>query len=301
MPAAGLARSFQTVASGLTGASVDSERQIGDTVTQINRLTTAIRDNNIDIMKSGGNDPGLETNLNANLERLAGLTDFSAVKQQDGSMSIMLAGGTPLVIGDQQFALSSEPYAPANPTYANAPLSIRIVSSLGTDVSSQISGGQLGGLLNFRNKVIPAVIGDSSQPGTLNTLAKAFAGRVNQILQAGQTDAGQPGAPLFVYSANDTGVASSLEVNPNITSSTLAAIKPGPPSVANGTALSLAALNDGSTNNQVNGVGFLKYYGVIAAGVGRELLDGPGRQRGRQAVGDAGAQLSDEYFRRIAR
>jgi flagellar hook-associated protein 1 len=269
--AATLAQSFQAAASGLTGASVDSERQIGDTVTQINQITTQIRDDNVQLLKSSGNDPGLEANLTASLESLAQLTDFTAVKQQDGTTSVMLAGGTPLVLGNQQYALASESYAPANPTYAAAPLSVRIVNSDGVDVSSQVSGGQLGALIDFRNNVIPGLIGDSSQPGTLNTLAKAFAGRVNSILQAGQTDTGQAGAPLFVYSANDTGTAASLEVNPNITAGTLAAIDPGPPSVANGAALSLAALNDGSTNNQVDGVGFVKYYGIIAAGVGRDV------------------------------
>jgi flagellar hook-associated protein 1 len=269
--AAALAESFQAVASGLTGASADSERQIGDTVTQINQITTQIRDDNVQLLKGGGHDPGLEANLTASLESLAQLTDFSAVKQQDGTMSVMLAGGTPLVLGDQQYALSSEAYAPPNPTYTSAPLTVRIVNSGGVDVSSQVSGGQLGALLDFRNNVIPGLIGDSSQTGSLNTLAKAFAGRVNQILEAGLTATGQAGLPLFTYSANDTGVAASLAVNPDVTRDTLAAVDPGPPAVANGAALSLAALNDGSANNQIDGVGFAKYYGIVAAGVGRDL------------------------------
>ena len=269
--AAGVAEAFQTASAQLTSASADTQNRISDSVDEINRLTSQIRDINIEILKGNRHDPGMEANLAADLESLSQVTDYTAVRQEDGTTTVLLAAGMPLVIGDKQYALASEPYAPANPIYLNAPLSVRVTDPDGVDVSSQITGGQLGALLDFRNKVLPGLIGDSSQPGSLNTLAQAFAGRVNQILEAGQTDTGQPGAPLFTFSTDDTRVASSLQVNPAITTSTLAAVDPGPPSVSNGAALSLAALNDGSTNNQINGVGFLKYYGAIAAGVGRDL------------------------------
>ncbi len=85
---------------------------------------------------------------------------------------------------------------------------------------------------------MPAILGDGQQQGSLNQLAQTVADRVNTLLTGGQVSAGPPavsGVPLFTYNAaTPTGIASSLSVSSTITGSQLAAISPGPPSVANG-------------------------------------------------------------------
>ena len=50
------------------------------------------------------------------------------------------------------------------------------------DITAQITSGQLGSLLNLRNTVLPAYIGDAYQSGSINTLAQQFADTVNGML-----------------------------------------------------------------------------------------------------------------------
>ncbi len=88
-----------------------------------------------------------------------------------------------------------------SPSIPNATPDARILDSNGQDITSHISQGSLGGLLNVRNTVLPSLQGNGQQQGALNQLAQQVADRVNSILTSAQTAGGQPGTPLFTYSA----------------------------------------------------------------------------------------------------
>ena len=92
------------------------------------------------------------------------------------------------------------------------------MSSSGQNVTAQAQGGQLGGLLQITNSVIPSLTGDSSQQGSLNELAQGIADTVNNLLSGGQTSSGAPGVPLFSYNASSpTAAASTLAISSGIT------------------------------------------------------------------------------------
>jgi flagellar hook-associated protein 1 FlgK len=133
------------------------------------------------------------------------------------------------------------------------------------------AGGKLGGLLEVRNQVLPSLIGDPHQQGSLNQLAQTLADQVNQLLTSGlvSENPAQPGTALFSYdAANPTTIAASSAVSSAITADQLAALDPGPPYSSNGIAIRLAELG---SEGKIEGVGLVAFYGEIAARIGREV------------------------------
>jgi flagellar hook-associated protein 1 len=273
-----VATSFQQTDTALSKVASSTEEQISNTVTQVNTLAAQVRDLNSKVMNDAAANSGLDAQMTSTLEQLSQYVDFTTLKQSNGTVTVLMNGQTPLVVGDQQYQVSFSMYQPDTPppTYSNAPALARITASDGTDITSDTTGGQLGALLNFRNSVLPTYIGDAYQAGDLNTMAKQFADRVNQILTSGEVSDGDTpvnGTALFTYdTANDTNVAQTLSLNPAITADQLAAIDPGPPEVANGIPLALSGLSDpSSSDDEINGTSFSAFYGLMASRAGSGL------------------------------
>ncbi|HEV3334067.1 MAG TPA: flagellar basal body rod C-terminal domain-containing protein [Bryobacteraceae bacterium] len=166
--------------------------------------------------------------------------------------------------------------AGASATYPNAPGSEQLLVGNGTDITAQSTGGQLGAILDMRNRVLASYIGDANQPGNLNQMAQQFADRVNQLLTSGTTSDGPPpvpGVPLFTYdTTNATNVANTLAVDPSVTPDQLAATDPGPPYVSNGVPLALSQMaNPQDDADKIDGFSYTQYYGNMAANVGSQL------------------------------
>ena len=286
-----LAESFQVADRNLAATSSDTDTQMKGLVGQINTLAKQLSEFN---SRRTGNqmDPGVDANFHATLEQLSEIADVQAYQQSDGSWTVLLGDETPLVVGKFQYDISFETAVPTDPAPAypeGAPNAI-IRDSAGREITSQISSGQLGGLLDVRNRVLAGLRGDSSQPGELNRLAKAIADQVNQLLTGGRISDGPPevaGIALFTYGASDTGTARTLSVNSAITPSQLAAIAPGPPYVSNGTALALAGL---SSTSSIDGYTFSAFYARLASLVGAEIS---GAEDNRSLEADSLAQARD--------
>jgi flagellar hook-associated protein 1 FlgK len=272
-----VADSFQQAAQDLATASQDTDRQIQDTVKQINQLGQQLLAYNME-RRRGAKDAGLDARIHNTLEELSELTDFTVLQQADGSLTVLLGGQTPLVVGEHFYELGLQFYSPSDPppTYPGALPTAHLLNAEGKEITGQISQGKLGGLLQVRNNLLSSLLGEGNQMGDLNRLAKAVADRINSILASGQVSSGpppQPGVPLFTYdSGNDTTIAQSLRLDPGIRQDLLAAIDPGPPYTANGIALKLAALATPQDEaDKLDGFGYAEFYGVLAARVGRML------------------------------
>jgi flagellar hook-associated protein 1 FlgK len=271
-----VATAFQQSAQNLGGAASDAEHQIGETVSTVNQLTANLRDYNLQILAGQQNDPGLDAQIHSTLEDLSQYVSFTTVAQHDGSISVLMNGQTPLVVGDRQYQISAVQIQPADPAYPQGRPPVELLASDGTDITASTTGGQLGSLLTFHNQTIASYLGDANQQGDLNALAQQFADRVNQLLEAGNSSDGPPavaGVPLFSYdTTNPNNVAGTLSVASGMTGDQLAAIDPGPPYVANGTALALSALEKPqSAADEIGGESYTQYYGALAARVGNLL------------------------------
>ncbi len=273
-----LAGAFQQAAANLTNVAVDTEKQLQGTVDQVNELAQRLQVFNSRILTGARNDPGLDAQIHSTLEELSSLVDITALMQPDGSVSVLLNGQTPLLVGDRQYRISAKPVMQEEPAplYPDARPEMRILGSDGADITMATTGGKLGALLDLRNRLLTSYLGDANQPGDLNRLAAQFADRVNQLLTGGIVAEGDPpvaGIPLFVYdAANATNVARTLEVNPAMTADQLAAISAGPPKVANGVPLALSALADAQQDaDTVGGASYIEFFGRMASRTGNEL------------------------------
>jgi flagellar hook-associated protein 1 FlgK len=304
--ASDLASAFQQTASSLDAVRQTTESQIGDTVDQINQLAAQLAQYNGQILKGDSSDAGLDAQIHSTLDQLAQYVNFTASKQADGSYTVLINGQVPLVMENQQYQISSQMAQPTNPPPTNLtanppPPLAEIQSSDGTDITAQITGGQLGSLLNFRNTVLPTYIGDAYQAGSLNTMAQHFADTVNQALTLGEISSGPPavnGIPLFTYdTTTDTNEAASLAVNPDITAGQLAAISTtGTAPVSNGVPLALAQLaTPQSDADEINGESYSQYYGDMATEVGNQLQDATNEQQVQQSAVAQAQNLLQQY------
>lgn len=257
---------FQSAARQVRDSRQYADQQIGASVQRINQLATVIAGLNHQIA-NGGTNAGLDANLHASLEELSGEVNISVLNKADGSVTVLVGGQHPLVDGDVVSGLQSV----VAPQGTQSPPTIRIQAQSGEDVTALTAGGKLGGLLNFRLGTLAGLEGDSTQPGSLNTMAASIADRINQLLSGGFSSvdpAPVAGMPLFQYSSVSS-AAASLSVVSGMTGADLAAIAGGTPPDANGVARQLAALSDSSNPlDQISGQTYADFYSGISTNLG---------------------------------
>jgi flagellar hook-associated protein 1 FlgK len=291
-----LAQSFQSTAASLSQTTTQLNQNISSTVQQINQLAAQIQSDNIAIQKNpdpaGGVDAGVSANLEASLESLSQLANVTVNFASDGTATVLLGGQTPLVVGAQENSVQANFSTTTGSVNPNAVPNAVIQDSNGQDITANISGGSLGGLLAVRNTVLPSLQGNGTQTGALNELAQQVADRVNQVLTSATTASGQAGVPLFTYNnASPVDVASTLALSSTITASSLASVDPTQPTVGNGAALTLSNLGS-STNpaDQIGGQTMLQFLSSVAAQVGQQASNAQtGQSASTQAVTQAQA------------
>jgi len=270
--AANVASAIRGLAGSLSQTGQQLDSSIGSTASQINSIAAQIQAYNVQRLNETTPDPGEDAQLYSALDNLSQLTNFTTVTQADGTVTVMLGGGSPLVIGSQQYALST----------ASSPAGAQVLDSQGNDITSQITGGQLGGLLDSRNRVLGSMLGNAQQTGTLNQLAAGLADTVNGILESGTvTPGGAAGIALFTYSATPTDAAATLELNPAITPSQLAPVDSSGNS--NGNANQLAALAN-TPLAELGGTSLTQYFGQIASDIGQENQTATDNETSQQQV-----------------
>ncbi len=259
-----VAQAFNSAANAIGSEQQQTTSAIQSTVSQINNLASQIAQVNAQAanqtLANGGSGAYEAVQRNA-LDQLSSLVDITVQKNPNGTINVLAGGQIPLVSGIQAYSLSVNPTAQAGSQ----------ISSNGWGGTSATLGGQLGSLLQINNTTIPSLIGNSTQQGSLNTLAQSFADSVNTLVTSGTDANGNPGAALFTYdnSNGGTNVAASVAINSAVTPSQLALASA---TQSNGVANSLAQL--ASSNNpaqQINGLSPQDYYASIASGVGSQL------------------------------
>ena len=264
--AATLAQQFNATAAGLANESATLNSEISGTVNTINGLTGQIAQLNtqIEANKQSASDPAVDAALNNALESLSGYVNITALKQPDGAVEVLMDGQTPLVMGDQQYAL----------TASTGNGSAVIQDASGNIVTGQVTGGRLSALVNMQNTVLPGY------SDSLNQLAAAISDQVNNTLLNGVDQSGNQGAQLFAYN-NAADAASTMQVT-GITADQLAAALPSAPG-GNGNALNLSAL---ASTPATNGMTFTQFYSGLATQVGQALDNAKQNQTTQQDLLD---------------
>ena len=283
--ASALAQSINSLSSSLTQTGQQFDQQIGSTVSQINTLASHVQQYNTQRLQETQSDPGADANLENTLESLSQLANITTLHQADGTVTVLI-GGSPLVIGDQQYSISEQTAVKTSPPPVNAdsPPTDQILDSQGNDITSEVTGGQLGGLLDSKNRVLASIIGDGQQAGTLNQFTQSLADTVNGILESGTVSTATgaaAGIALFNYNnADATLAAGSITVNPAIAPGLLAPVDANGNS--NGNANQLAAL--ATAEGEIEEQSYSGYFGGIAASVGQENQTATNNQTTQQSV-----------------
>ncbi len=261
-----VATQVSETATALNSASQSESQQIGDAVTSINSITSQLRDLNVQMQNdyTAQSDPGVDAQLHTALDSLSQYTDFTVLRQPDGTVTVLMGGQVPLVIGSQQNAISAN----------SVGTQTQILDAQGNDITAQATTGSLGAMVAMRNTTLPGYL------SSLNTLAEGLADTVNSTLAGGQDLNGNPGAALFTYNAA-VGAAATLAVNPIDPSQLAAASTTAPDGNAN--ALALAALGS-QTQPQLNGLTFSGYYGQLATQVGQDVTTATNAQNAHQQL-----------------
>ena len=275
-----LAEVFQQTVANLTNAAIDADRQLRQTVDQINQMGATLQQINGDRRRNSQDDAGLDTRMQTVLEQLSELVSFTPLFQADGTVTILIGGQSALVVGENLYPISVSSDMPTDPVplYDGASAPSRLFSPGGAEITGLVTGGRLAGLIQVRNEVLPSLSGDAYHTGDLNELAKSIADRVNEILTSSLMSAGPPpvsGVPMFTYDATSPAtVAHTIGLDAGITAAGLASISPGPPQVINGAALQLANLaNPQEDADKIGGSSYVAFYGLMSGRVGRLLSD----------------------------
>jgi flagellar hook-associated protein 1 FlgK len=268
-----LATSFNVAANQLTSQQTSLDNNVVQTVNQINQLTGQIAQLNGQIgeLQNAGESAGtfLDQRQEA-IDQLSSLVDVSVIPS-DNTLTLTTASGTALVAGQQSFQLSTQQNSAG----------LQDVFAQGVDITSTIVSGQLGGLLQARDRQIPAI---QSQ---LDTLAAGLANAVNGVQTAGFDLNGKPGTNLFnPPPANGTGAAASLSVA--ITDPSLIAASSDATAGNNANADAMYALANQSI---IAGQSPSSYYSSIIFNVGNATSQATAEQ---SASNQALQQLNDQ-------
>jgi flagellar hook-associated protein 1 len=221
-----LAQAFNTTANGLTSEQSAMNTQVTQTVAQINTLTQQIAQLNgqLSQLTAAGQDGGtVEDQRDQLVQQLSQLTGISVTQSSDGEV-ITTGNGTPLVMGNQSFSLQ---------TTTGSDGMQDVLDSNGTDITSTLQGGQLGGAIQVRDQVIPGYLTQ------LNTLASQFASAFNAAQAEGYDSNGNAGQDFFSVPAGGTGAAAGIAVS--ITSPSQVAVSSDGTAGSNGNVANLAA------------------------------------------------------------
>jgi flagellar hook-associated protein 1 len=269
-----LATAFQQTSSNLQALQTNTDLSVVQGVTQVNQLTQQIAALNVQIsgLVGVGQDAGALLDQRTQLVRqLSGLINISETSAGNDSLTISTPGGAPLVDAGQSFALS---------TQVNAVTTFHDIYSNGTDITSAVTSGSLGGLIQARDQAIPNVLTQ------LDTLAYNLETSFNTQSRAGFDANGNAGVNFFTPPASLSGAASSIAVA--ISDPNLVTASSDGTAGSNGNALALANLQNAAI---VNGQTPFNYYSNTVFQIGNDVSQAQSEQ---QAVGLLQQQLQDQ-------
>jgi flagellar hook-associated protein 1 len=178
-----LADGLRTLSTGVQDLRSDADAAIATTVDEVNGLLQEIDSLNDQIVSGQGDQASLADSRDTALQTLSGLIGVTSYTDTTGRLNVY-AGGQMLVgttVSTLSFTASGT--VTADSTY---PTSLSGVSVNGRDVTSSLSGGELGALIDLRDEILPA------EQDALDSLATNLISALNTAASTGS--ASPPGS-----------------------------------------------------------------------------------------------------------
>jgi flagellar hook-associated protein 1 len=241
--ASALAGAFNSASSQLSQISTSLNKQVSGDVGQVNTLTSSIASLNSKIasLSPNGDAGSLEDQRQEDIDQLSQLVGLDQISTSQNGISLTTSGGAVLVSGNQSFQVSTTQVGGNTDVLAGDPPQ---------DVTSNLSGGDLGGALQARDQYLPAY------SSALDNLAFSLGTAVNQQNGLGVDSSGSPGLAIFSLPGSATGAAASISVSAT-SPGAIAAATAGEGSSGNDNATALADLSTTNVVGSQTATGFL--------------------------------------------
>jgi flagellar hook-associated protein 1 FlgK len=252
-------------ASSMRAASSQLDREVGainlsvgSDVNAVNELTKSIATLNREIQASSPNsDAGvLEDQRQQAILKLSQFIDAVPISTENNGLTLTTSGGTLLVSEGAAQPLSTSSIGGVTHVFAG-----------GTDVTSTIHSGSIGGALGVQNSDIPTI------KAALDNLAYTLGSAVNAVQLSGSDANGATGTPLFLLPGSAAGAAASISVaitDPAQIAAAAAGMGPGD----NKNAFALAQLASATI---IGGVTATDAYSSLAGGLGENVRAAQGQ------------------------
>jgi flagellar hook-associated protein 1 FlgK len=202
-----LAAAFHDMVNRLELARRDADAGVRGGVDEVNGLLDRIAEINVALGQVNPNSSEsmvLRDDLGEAVKSLSKLVDIDTIERPNGGVDVTFGNGKPLVIAENAYHLETAVVGPDGMT---------TIISQGFDVTAEITGGKLGGLLHARDTLIPDYI------ARLDELAYNVATQVNTAHRAGYDLAGNTNRDFFVAPAAVAGAAKALAIDPALLAS----------------------------------------------------------------------------------
>jgi flagellar hook-associated protein 1 len=241
--ASALAGALNSASSQLSQISTSLNQQVSGDVGQVNTLTSSIASLNSKIasLSPNGDAGSLEDQRQEDIDQLSQLVGLDQISTSQNGISLTTSGGAVLVSGNQSFQVSTTQVGGNTDVLAGDPPQ---------DVTSNLSGGDLGGALQARDQYLPAY------SSALDNLAFSLGTAVNQQNGLGVDSSGSPGLAIFSLPGSATGAAASISVSAT-SPGAIAAATAGEGSSGNDNATALADLSTTNVVGSQTATGFL--------------------------------------------
>jgi flagellar hook-associated protein 1 len=264
--AGNMATSFNNTANALSSQQSNLDLNVSQDVQQINVLTGQIATLNNQISQLQGVNQDASSLVDSRdvlIGQLSNLIDVSTI-QSDNSLTLTTSNGTALVVGGQSFALTTQTNAAG----------LQDVYAQGTDITSDLTSGDLAGVLQVRDQTIPGLLSN------LDTLAAGLENSLNTANQQGFDLNGNAGGNLFVPPpASGQGAAASMAVA--ITDPSLIAASSDGSPASNGNLTALSAVQN---NTVIDGQTPTGYYSNIVFAVGNDVSNASSELSSSQVI-----------------
>ena len=263
-----LTDAFNRTANNLAALQNNLNQSVVQIVDEINRLTVEIADLNrrVSTLEGASQEPGaFADRRNLLIRQLSRLVDVAVIDAGGGSLTITTSAGTALVVGDTSVPLS---------TQVDSTTGFQHISVQGTDITTKLVGGRIGGFLELRDQTIPSVLAD------LDNLAASLANNFNSQHRAGFDLSGAPGVDFFVPPPG-SGVGAAATFAVALTDpAQLAASSDGAPG-SNSNLTALVALRDQAI---VAGQQPIEFYAGLVSRIGNDIATALAEQEAESLV-----------------
>ena len=186
-----LSMTFNENYDSLTQLQDNISMDIAGNIESINLKADQVRALNQQILQaetSGSSANDLKDRRDLFVNDLAKMIDLNVSEDNNGNINIYVGTGQPLVTGTDSWSLATT----ANPASPNQDLVVWKSKDGSTiDITNNISGGKLKGMLDVRDNIISDYI------GRMNELAETIIDSVNALHASGDDLNGDPGGLFF--------------------------------------------------------------------------------------------------------